>query len=202
MSSYNLPAPRRITASNLPLPSHHANDEYAEPGVEVRVDTLECLPIPGLDGVLRKAAIATEKKIPTSNDGHGEIPIDEVPGFGIVLPGGLNMYYIDIAPDSEGTMHRTTSTDYLVVVSGVISLVTPEPKPFKIEDGKSSHGKAVVTECKPGDIVSQRGIVHALSNRTNEWVRLVAVVLSSETNKAAIDNAGISHKELADKWLA
>lgn len=34
----------------------------------------------------------------------GEIPLDEAPGMGIVLPGGLNMYYIDIAPKTEGAL--------------------------------------------------------------------------------------------------
>ena len=34
----------------------------------------------------------------------GAIPLDEVPGMGIVLPGGLNMYYIDMAPNNDGTM--------------------------------------------------------------------------------------------------
>ncbi len=40
-----------------------------------------------------------------------------------------------------------------------------------------------------------------LSNRTNEWVRLLAVVLSSDTNKVPVEGAN-SHKELADAWLA
>ncbi len=68
MSSYDLPAPRRITASNLPLPSKHANDENAEPGVEVKVDTLQVDPM--LNGALMRAVVATSKQVPTSNDGQ------------------------------------------------------------------------------------------------------------------------------------
>lgn len=34
----------------------------------------------------------------------GNIPLDEVPGTGIVLPGGLNMYYLDLAPNTAGAM--------------------------------------------------------------------------------------------------
>lgn len=67
-ASYNLPAPRRITASNLPLPSEHANDEHAEPGVEVKVDTLEVQPL--FDGSLRRAIVGTSKQFPPSNDGQ------------------------------------------------------------------------------------------------------------------------------------
>ena len=40
-----------------------------------------------------------------------------------------------------------------------------------------------------------------LSNRTDEWVRLLAVVLSSDTNKVPIEGTD-SHKELPDAWLA
>lgn len=68
MASYNLPAPRRITASNLPLPSHHHGDEHAEPGVEVKVDNLQVDSL--LDGTLMRAVVATSKQIPTSNDGQ------------------------------------------------------------------------------------------------------------------------------------
>ncbi|KAI1633318.1 hypothetical protein F4809DRAFT_623948 [Biscogniauxia mediterranea] len=199
MSSYNLSAPRRIAASNLPLPSHHANDEHAEPGVEVKDEALECQPL--FDGSLVRAVVATSKQMPPSNDGHGNIPLDDIPGLGIVLPGGLNMYYLDIAPNSEGTLHRTTSTDYVVVISGKLSLLTPKAEPYQIKDGKPTCGELVETVCHPGDVVAQRGMMHSLSNRTNEWVRVLAVVLSSATNRVPVEQAG-SHKELADKWLA
>ncbi|KAK6222803.1 hypothetical protein LQW54_000612 [Pestalotiopsis sp. IQ-011] len=199
LPSYNLTAPRRITASNLDVPSHHNGDETAEPGVEVRVDTLE--PQPLFDGSLVRAVVGTEKQVPTSNDGHGEIPLDEVPGIGIVLPGGVNMYYLDIAPNTVGTLHRTTSTDYLVVISGKLSLDTPEPKSFQIKDGKATYGPPVETVANPGDVIYQRGPIHALSNRTDEWVRVLAVVLGSEQNKARVEGAE-QHKELNDQWLA
>ncbi|AEO62603.1 1b2844b6-c5f2-449d-be1c-e71fd29174be [Thermothielavioides terrestris] len=199
MSSYNLPAPRRITASNLPLPSQYHGDEHAEPGVEIKIDNLKVDSL--LNGTLMRARVATSKQIPTINDGHGDIPLDEVPGMGIVLPGGLNMYYIDLAPNTEGTMHRTTSTDYLVVISGALSLLTPAPVPYQVRDGKATHGEPVETVCRPGDVVAQRGMMHALSNRTNDWVRLLAVVLSSNPNKVPVEGTG-GHKELPDVWLA
>lgn len=93
--------------------------------------------------------------------GSGELALDEVPGMGIVLPGGLNMYYIDLAPNTEGTMHRTTSTDYLVVISGKLSLLTPAAEPYLVKDGQATYGEAVETVCHPGDVVAQRGIMHA-----------------------------------------
>ncbi|KAK3311718.1 uncharacterized protein B0T15DRAFT_565211 [Chaetomium strumarium] len=198
MSSYNLVPPRRVTASNLPLPSNVREDEHAEPGVEVKVDTLKTAPL--LDGTLMRTVVATNKQIPTSNDGHGELPLDTVPGMGIVLPGGLNMYYLDVAPNTEGTMHRTTSTDYLVVISGKLSLMTPGSEAYSVQDGKPTYREAVETVCHAGEVVIQRGMMHALSNRTNEWVRLLVVVLSSEPNKVPVEGAD-GHKVLADTWL-
>ena len=46
-----------------------------------------------------------------------------------------------------------------------------------------------------------RNTYRRLSNRTDEWVRLLAVVLSSDTNKVPIEGTD-SHKELPDAWLA
>ena len=83
--------------------------------------------------------------------------------MGIVLPGGLNMYYIDLAPNTEGTMHRTTSTDYLVLLSGKLSLMTPAAEPYQVKDGKATYGSEDVVEtvCHAGDVVAQRGMMHA-----------------------------------------
>lgn len=118
VGSYNLPAPRRITASNLPVPSHLSSDPHAEPGVEVRDERLVVKPL--LDGSYRHAVIATSPQVPTKNDSQevqwtsryiqkakvcsGELELDAFPGAGIVLPGGLNTYYLDIAPHTEGVL--------------------------------------------------------------------------------------------------
>ncbi|KAI1334654.1 hypothetical protein F5Y15DRAFT_420585 [Xylariaceae sp. FL0016] len=150
-----LPSPRRIIASNLPIKDSDAAAQQTEPAVEVLVDTLTPEAIPGTP--LRRARIATIGHGPTSNEGSGrEMPLDHVPGLGIVMPGGVNMYYLDLEPKSDGTMHRTTSTDYLVVVSGTLSLMTP-PKAFQGKD----YGEPVKTLCRPGEVVVQRGMMHA-----------------------------------------
>ena len=67
MTSYDLRAPRRITVSNLSLPSSHGSDHDAEPGVEVRDDKLVVEALG--DGSYRRAVIATNAQIPTKNDG-------------------------------------------------------------------------------------------------------------------------------------
>ncbi|KAI1736341.1 hypothetical protein F4680DRAFT_264949 [Xylaria scruposa] len=195
-----LQAPRRITASNLPISASDAPNSKAEPAVEVLDETLELEPI--LGGSLVRARVATHKAIPTSNDGAGNIALDDVPGFGIVMPNGLNMYYLDIAPNSEGVMHRTTSADYLIVLQGTLSLLTPQTS-FDTETG---YGQPKETLCHPGEIVVQRGIMHALSNRTDQWVRVVAIVAASNPNRVPVEGGRSSeseeHRVLNDAWLA
>lgn len=56
--------------------------------------------------------------------------------------------------------HRTVSTDYLVVQEGTPTFVTPDG-PFNVVDGKGTYRKVRDTVCKPGDIISQRGNMHA-----------------------------------------
>lgn len=66
---YNLPGPRRITASNLALPAHlGCAANTTEPGVEIAVDQLTAIPL--FNGTLMKAVVGTSKKLPTSNDGQ------------------------------------------------------------------------------------------------------------------------------------
>ncbi|KAH8661983.1 cupin 2 [Xylariales sp. PMI_506] len=201
--SHDLHPIRRITASNLPLPLSASLDENAEPGVEVAVDTLEAEPIPGM--TLLRTRVATVKSVPASNDGHGAIPLDPVPGIGIVLPGGINMYYIDIPPHTEGNMHRTTSTDYLIVVAGELSLFTPGATPYAVKDGKASYGEPIETICRPGEVVQQRGIMHALTNRTDKWVRVLGIVVDSKPNRVTIadgtDAGAEEFKVLQDTWI-
>ncbi len=43
--------------------------------------------------------------------------------------------------------------------------------------------------------------ITSLSNHTNEWVRVLCLVVGSEINKVPLDN-GSGDKELADQWLA
>jgi hypothetical protein len=113
-----LPIVRRILASNLPVPVTLSTVTGAEPAVEVISDDLSSLPI--LDGNYSKISIFNHGSVPTSTVGQsvtplaylaisplylrliffrsGKLELEEVPGAGIVLPGGANIYYLDIAP--------------------------------------------------------------------------------------------------------
>lgn len=62
-------------------------------------------------------------------------------------------------------MHRTISLDFGIVVFGEIVL--------ELDDG-------VETVCKAGDVVVQRGTIHAWHNRTDQMTRMIFVLLPSE----------------------
>ncbi|KAB5562724.1 hypothetical protein GE09DRAFT_1219323 [Coniochaeta sp. 2T2.1] len=157
MASSSLPHPRRIVASNLPIEAA-GNGTFTEPAVEVLDENIA--PVSIFGGVMQRATVATIPSVPASNDGHGGVKLDEVPGAGVVLPGGVNVYFLDLAPGYESPVHRTVSTDYVVVQEGTPTFVTPEG-PFSIVDGKGTYQSVKETVCKPGDVIAQRGSMHA-----------------------------------------
>ena len=70
----------------------------------------------------------------------------------------------------------------LPLVSGKVVLVTDD-------------GKEILVE-KPGDVVIQRGNMHAWRNpSTKEWVRWVSVLVDAEAAK-------VNGQTLPDEWLA
>jgi len=62
-------------------------------------------------------------------------------------------------------MHRTVTLDYCVVLKGEIVLIL-------------EGGKEVVL--KEGDTLVQRGTMHAWLNKTDEWCRVLVVMLGAE----------------------
>jgi hypothetical protein len=58
------------------------------------------------------------------------------------------------------SQHRTVSTDYIVVQEGNPTYVTPD-EPFNVVDGKGTYQNVRETLCKPGDVIAQRGSMHA-----------------------------------------
>ncbi|KAI1635545.1 hypothetical protein F4809DRAFT_642425 [Biscogniauxia mediterranea] len=165
MTLSSLPAPKRITASHLPLDRSGAAEPHTEPAVQVVVDVLlEPEPILGARWQDHVSQATTVCRLVTTDP-------------------------------------RTTSTDYLVVLNGTLSLMNPS-RPFGTKDG---YGEPAETLCHTGEIVIQRGMMHALSNRTDQWVRLFSVVAASEVNRVPVTERHSLRRDsfamLADAWL-
>ncbi|EKM52472.1 uncharacterized protein PHACADRAFT_149157 [Phanerochaete carnosa HHB-10118-sp] len=98
---------------------------------------------------------------PSSNDGEFQDDIKQHDND-VVNPDGSVFRAVDMAPHTESFFHRTISLDHCVLTNGSLTLVLDD-------------NKRVVL--KPGDVVVQRGTIHAWINETDEWTRMYCVQL-------------------------
>ena len=80
----------------------------------------------------------------------------------LTLPGGSVIRVLDMLPGTVAPMHRTSSLDYGIVISGAIELI--------LDDG-------VTALAEPGSIVVQRGTIHSWRNPSPTETARVAFVL-------------------------
>jgi len=86
--------------------------------------------------------------------------------FGIVMRNGTSLRYTDLAPGATAALHRTSSLDYNILISGKLILV--------LDDGVEAAFDT------PGDLIIQRGTIHAWRNPGPEWTRWVTVVVDAK----------------------
>lgn len=79
-------------------------------------------------------------------------------------PDGSRFVIIDYPPGNSGTMHRTETLDYVIVLEGEIDMDM---------DGSSVHLVA-------GDVLIQRGTNHAWMNRSAANCRVAFVLVDAE----------------------
>lgn len=105
------------------------------------------------------ALIWTAPTLPVDNDD----PVDgRERDAGLTLRGGSAIRVTDMYPGQQSPMHRTSSLDYGIVLSGELEL--------ELDDG-------AVTRLTAGDIVVQRGTVHLWRNPSaTETCRIVFVL--------------------------
>jgi quercetin dioxygenase-like cupin family protein len=85
---------------------------------------------------------------------------------GISIANGSVLRYVDMAPGDLSPMHRTVSLDYGVVLEGEVECI--------LDSGETRH-------LKRGDVVVQRGTMHAWRNTSKmEWARMLYCLLDAE----------------------
>lgn len=119
----------------------------------------------------RSAAIwVTTDSVPTDDNNNSEDgamrKIDAPENYGLVHPSGTNLRSTDLAPGATTPMHRTSSVDYNILIHGELILI--------MEDGKETHLK------NPGDIVIQKGTLHAWKNPGKKWTRWLTVLIAAK----------------------
>ncbi|KAF8858567.1 hypothetical protein BDZ45DRAFT_725875 [Acephala macrosclerotiorum] len=185
----SLPPPHRIATSNTPLPARLAAGNTPEPAVQVSVNNV--VQTEELPGIIYRGTVFTHENIPTSNDGTDVAP-KEIPRGGLVLPEGTNIRFSDVAPGQKVPMHRTQSTDYNIILNGSIHLLTPSVA----TDGTLTPIQE--TLCNPGDVIFQRGTMHAWENRSDEWVRWISVILGAGQTKVEVEGTAEEKVVLKD----
>ncbi|MGH8230644.1 MAG: cupin domain-containing protein [Steroidobacteraceae bacterium] len=90
---------------------------------------------------------------------------------GLSADNGSVLRIVDMAPGHRSPMHRTQSLDYGIVLSGEVDL--------ELDGGLS-------TRLNAGDVVIQRGTIHAWINRGSQPARVAFVLLGA----AALSVAG------------
>ena len=121
-------------------------------------DTL-LTPNGGPSGVAEFTLVWTTPTMPVDNDDATDGRDRQV---GLSMPGGTVLRVVDMLPGQRSSMHRTSTLDYGIVMSGVIDL--------ELDDG-------VLTRLEPGSVIVQRGTVHAWINPSPDTVARVAFVL-------------------------
>ncbi len=84
--------------------------------------------------------------------------------IGIASPGGSAIRVMTIEPGHRSPMHRTQTIDYGVVIEGSIDL--------ELDDGATMSLGA-------GEVVVQRGTIHAWVNSTDKPCRIAFIVLAA-----------------------
>lgn len=118
---------------------------------------------PNPNGTAVLTTVWTSSGSPVDNDDAadgGQRAVD------LVLPGGSVIRTVDMFPGTTAPMHRTSSLDYGIVLSGRIELI--------LDDGST-------TLIEPGGIVVQRGTIHSWRNpSTDETARMAFVLLDAK----------------------
>jgi quercetin dioxygenase-like cupin family protein len=97
----------------------------------------------------------------------------------LVQPGGSVLRIGELPPGAHSAMHRTHSVDYGIVLEGEIDM--------EVDDGETVH-------LKQGDVVVQRGTIHAWINRSDAPCKMAWILIEAEP--IVIDG-----KELTDGFV-
>ena len=107
------------------------------------------------------AVVWTTVTSPVDNDDatdRAQLPI------GLTQPGGSVLRVVELGPGSCSPMHRTDSLDYGIVLDGDVEL--------ELDDG-------AITPLRAGDIVVQRGTMHAWLNRSATPAHVAFILLDA-----------------------
>jgi mannose-6-phosphate isomerase-like protein (cupin superfamily) len=116
-------------------------------------------PVPRFDPNMTAALVWATDSLPADNSGSADTAKPYT--IDMLHTPGSNFTICEFAPNSPAVMHATDTIDYLVILSGRVTLV--------LEEGEADLG--------PGDFVVDRGVMHGWRNPHGERCVAVAVNL-------------------------
>lgn len=120
-------------------------------------DLLPVEPIPSGDAAF--SLVWTTATVPADNNDETDGRLRDA---GLTLHQGSVIRIVDMVPGGTSPMHRSSSIDYGIVLSGAVEL--------ELDDG-------AVTTAQAGDIIVQRGTIHLWRNPSATQVCRIAFVL-------------------------
>ena len=114
----------------------------------------------------------TSASAPADNDDPSDGAARKVD---LTLPGGSVIRVLDMLPGTTAPMHRTSSLDYGIVISGAIELILDDDARTLVE---------------PGGVVVQRGTIHSWHNPSADTIARVAFVLL-DAKPATVDGVAL-----------
>lgn len=126
--------------------------------------------MPEIKGALSSTLWVIGDAVPTNDnncDEDGAVRlIDNARNMDLVHPTGINCRTTDLEPGAITPMHRTSSMDFNILISGELTLI--------LEDGTER------TLQNPGDTVVQKGTMHAWRNPSSQyWARWISILVSA-----------------------
>jgi quercetin dioxygenase-like cupin family protein len=107
----------------------------------------------------------TTEGFPVNNDGTDDAGLRKA---GMTLPNGTIFRMIEFAPGVAARNHRTSSIDYIAVVSGEIDM--------ELDDSR--------VHLRAGDVMVQRGTIHNWVNRGSAPCVLAVVLIDAKPVEA------------------
>lgn len=104
----------------------------------------------------------TTDRFPADNNDDGD---GALRATGLTSAGGTVLRIVDIPPGQRSPMHRTCSLDYGIVLIGEIEL--------ELDGGRTVRLSA-------GDVVIQRGTIHAWTNVGEAFARMAFVLIEAK----------------------
>ncbi|GJE89134.1 cupin domain-containing protein [Phanerochaete sordida] len=173
-------------AAVQPAPVRRIITGHTDDGKAIFADDQPVQPYPFKGSTTLFTDLFWQEGFPAKNDGDFAEQVKTHDSEIVNVKGSL-LRSVDIPPHTESFFHRTISLDYGILIQGALTLILDDNKRVLM---------------KPGDVVVQRGTIHAWRNETDEWTRMYFVLLPADKVSAGGKELEIEFNPIPAAWKA